>query len=370
MDNTWEQMLQGQQGVDPDLMEMQYLAQSGQIPMAGPQLSLTKKVKTPKAGPTPDEQKMLALVEQYGLANQEALKQQEQGVNTLADYVQQAQSATPAVDWRPLASIYKMDQSALPSAETPEARQTRLLSLENHLQGARKELSQGKLGALKEQIQAYKAAKDNSLDEELKTAKIGFYTRAPGMQADRQMFTAHTNLTNKVKNDRQLGQRLAQLQNLQNSMDIAIKADVMTPQQFHEWQQSVRSNLGLKGTSGVSEREETQIKSLGMNVANVRQFLTGVPQDVNNPELFKHLKELVAIEQQNLTKQAEKRVKGLVAGYEHMYNKNPAYKKDLDNAVKAAVDQFGTEVGTTEGETKEWEGKTFKFTDGKWVRIK
>lgn len=393
--NTWVQMLQGQQALDPtdpDIQELQLMTEAtGGLPVMPttsskpwekPQLSVSRKIKTGYQTPqqSANEQEMLNLVRQYGAASQSALGQQEEGVNTLGKRIGDMRAQGPGTNWRPLASFLDTMTGGnlaanVPSVATPEAYGEKMLGLESDLQKARQGLSKEKADALKEQIAAYKASKDSSLDEELKTAKIGFYNQRPALQANQQMFQAHKDVLNKIKTDKQVTARLAQMQNLQNAMDIINKADIVTPQQIHEFQQAVRNNIGLKGSSGVSERDETYIKSLGMNVANVKQFLTGTPQDVsNNPALIKHLKDLVRIEQANISKQADRRINSLAGGWGHLYKNNPAYKAELDAAIQGSTDQFdqgapnALEVGHEEGGYKYIGGPTGE--PASWEKIK
>lgn len=165
--------------------------------------------------------------------------------------------------------------------------------------------------------------------------------RQEGMEdwRDRQV---HKDIINKAKGDKVLVQRLTQAQNLDNAL-TAFERGTATPQQFEELQQAVRANMGIKGTSGIAEREATKLNSLGQRGASVLQFLTGNPQDVNkfiNPAMIEHVKSLVDIERKNIRKQADQRLRAVTAGQGNVYNRRPDLRADLEEAVAAQSSQF------------------------------
>lgn len=295
-----------------------------------------------------------ALFNQYGQKQQEALAQEQIGIDQLKQYQRQLQNQNgSAQDWvLPLAAIGEslggpktVEALRASGIETPQERKKNIIALQEKIQEYQNKATKGNLEALKTQLESYRKSQLTPLDNELKNAKIGFYNSGnrEKLQTERQDFQAHSGVVNKLMNDKQLGQRLSQTNNMQNSLDIINKADVITPQQIHEFQQAIRANLGIKGTSGVGEREETYIKTLGMNAANVKQFLSGDPQNVaNSPVLLKHFKELAGIEQKNISNQSKKRMDALTAGHESVYKRNPTLKKDLDEAVKNVGAQFET----------------------------
>lgn len=154
---------------------------------------------------------------------------------------------------------------------------------------------------------------------------------------------AHRQTVQAIKTNRPLAQRIGQYQNLANALTVLTNADKVTPQQLHEAQQAIRSNIGIKGTGGVEERKETYYHSLGLNAANWQQFLTSKPVDIkHNKELMKHVKELAILEQANIESQYKDQLSALAAGHEWVYD-NPEfahYKKSLDSLLKNQAAQF------------------------------
>ena len=161
----------------------------------------------------------------------------------------------------------------------------------------------------------------------------------------RQAFQAHKQVVANLKNDPQLKQELTQLRNLDNASSIVAQAKNLTPQQIEEFQQSVRSNLGIKGGSGVNERAGTYLKSLGWRADEMAQFLTGSPASISqNDPLVRHIKELAQIESQNVKGQMQDRLDAVSGGYGSIYEKYPEFKKDLDSLVKNVSKQGQTRV--------------------------
>ena len=110
-----------------------------------------------------------------------------------------------------------------------------------------------------------------------------------------------------------------------------------------EFQQAIRANLGIKGGSGIGERERTQFNTLGLNAERFKQFLTGNPADIaKDSTLVQHLKDLAAVEQNNIKQQAQNRLNVLTSGYGSIYKRHPEYQQDLEDAAKAAAGQFGS----------------------------
>ena len=155
-------------------------------------------------------------------------------------------------------------------------------------------------------------------------------------QQERLDNSNHQKTLQRLNNNPGLSQRLNQLQNLDNSLGLITDVDKVTPQQFQEFQQAVRSNLGIKGTSGVDERSGTYLTSLGLRADNFNQFLSADPQDIGkNNALLKHVTQLASIERRNAQSQYEKRLSAVTAGNESMYARRPDLKNDLDSAVGA-----------------------------------
>lgn len=160
-------------------------------------------------------------------------------------------------------------------------------------------------------------------------------------QLEKQANQIHTGVVAKLQRDPILKQKLTQLQNLSSALSNFDNADHPTPQSFDELQQAVRANLGIKGSSGIGEREHTTMNSLGLNTARMMQFATGNPQDIAKDAGFaKHIKDLVKLEQKNIKSQVEKHLGTLTAGHASMYSKYPALKADLEDLTSAYGGEF------------------------------
>lgn len=172
-------------GVLPDLT-----AETQLLPKAPTKVSVSssQSFKSPQQKATED--KMLGLVEQYGKASQEALNQQESGVNQLAEYLNTMKPKDgggdlSAIDWRPSAAAFSPQLLQGLSAPTdPNEAKNKFLGLQMALQGQRNNLSASKLGALKEQINSYRASKDDALDREVKLATIAEKRALAGLRGD------------------------------------------------------------------------------------------------------------------------------------------------------------------------------------------
>lgn len=154
--------------------------------------------------------------------------------------------------------------------------------------------------------------------------------------------TTHNQVMNKVKTDKVLNNRLQQMNNLQNAQS-AFEQGTATPQQFEELQQAVKSNLGIKGSGGVTERQRTYLESLGIDAAAATQFVSSKPTDIRAmgaDPLIHHVMGLVKAETTNIEKQALQRVDALTAGNESLYSKRPDLKQDLNNFVGGYKSQY------------------------------
>lgn len=156
----------------------------------------------------------------------------------------------------------------------------------------------------------------------------------------------HERVLTRVASNPVVKARLTQYQNLDNALAAVSQAENLTPQQVHEFQQSIRSNLGIKGTGGVGEREETYFKSLGLNAANMKQFLTGDPATLaKDSKMMIHLKDLAAVEQSNIRKQLEKALSAASGGHGSMYARRPDLKQDLMESLAAQSEQIAPAQG-------------------------
>lgn len=144
----------------------------------------------------------------------------------------------------------------------------------------------------------------------------------------------HERVLSRIASNPNIKARLTQYQNLDNALSTITQADTVTPQQVQEFQQAVRSNLGIKGGSGVGEREETYFKSLGLNAANFNQFLSGDPVALSkDTKLMHHLKNLASVEQGNIKKQYAQSLKAASGGHASMYARRPDLQSDLEENI-------------------------------------
>lgn len=149
---------------------------------------------------------------------------------------------------------------------------------------------------------------------------------------DRQVRMLHDRMLRDATQDKTLRQYTQQFGNLNNAISNLANADLADPASFDEAQQAVRGALGIKGTSGVGEREKTQLNGLGYNLDRLTRFIQGKPANISQQDEFmRHIKQLAALEQNNVTAQFQKRMAPLLARNKWIYE-NPRYdylKEDL-----------------------------------------
>lgn len=150
----------------------------------------------------------------------------------------------------------------------------------------------------------------------------------------------HQKILDKMSNDPQLKARATQYTNLQNALATITQAKDLTPQQIFEFQQAVRSNLGIKGSGGVGEREQTYMNSLGLKAATWKQFLTGDPEKLaKDSGMMNHFKDLANVEMNNIDTQMDSRLNAVASGHGTMYSRRPDLQQDMEtskmNYVKA-----------------------------------
>jgi hypothetical protein len=130
--------------------------------------------------------------------------------------------------------------------------------------------------------------------------------------------------------------------NLQNAVSNFQKGGA-TPQEFQELQQGVRSNLGIKGTSGVNERADTYLTDLGLKADEKKQFLFGDLQSVmeNHPQLANQVLKMADLEVQNKRAQYQARIQQLKAGHASFYKNHPDLSQDYDATAQAGLGVMG-----------------------------
>lgn len=157
--------------------------------------------------------------------------------------------------------------------------------------------------------------------------------------------TTHARNISDINKDTGLNQLQTTFQNLNNAKTLFEKGGA-TPQEFAELQQAVRSNLGIKGGSGVDERSETYLKSIGINKDKLVQFLSGNPQSVlkDDPKFANQVLGLVDIELKNKQSQASSQIQRLGSTHAASFYNKPGredYRSDLMNTMGQRMGQFG-----------------------------
>lgn len=193
------------------------------------------------------------------------------------------------------------------------------------------------------------------------------------MRQDRMDQMVHQRNLMAIKRDPNLRNRMQQYQNLDNAMNLITQAKKLTPQQIDDFQQAVRANLGIKGSSGVDERGRTYINTLGLNSARFGQLLTGNPADLaKNSALMEHLRDLAINEQKNIQSQYLNSLKAAGAGNASLYSRRADLRADLDGLFQANQNQLSSVVGGANTapqqapQTKVVHGITYHKVDGGW----
>lgn len=162
---------------------------------------------------------------------------------------------------------------------------------------------------------------------------------------DRLDQSAHQRNLQTIKKDPNLRARMTQYQNLDNALNIITNTDHLTPQQIDDFQQSLRSNLGIKGNSGVDERGRTYINTLGLNAARFQQLVTGDPANLaKDTALMQHLKNVAVQEQSNVRQQYEKSLNAATAGNGSIYARRPDLRQDINDLLQANRAQLTSDV--------------------------
>jgi hypothetical protein len=183
-----------------------------------------------------------------------------------------------------------------------------------------KELS-GEMGIVRNMFSPIAAVKTRQIDE-------GVHKGAVDDVSDKNknvsaLQTTYQNLNNAIKNFKQGG---------------------ATSQEFNELQQAVRSNAGIKGQGGVSERADTYLKSQGLRWQDLEQFWTGDPKSVleNNPKLAEVILNVANLELENKRSQAFGQIDKASKKHQSFYSApgHESYAKDFTDTKNAELSQF------------------------------
>ncbi len=154
----------------------------------------------------------------------------------------------------------------------------------------------------------------------------------------------HNQNVKDVVNDPMVNSLITTSSNLNNAISN-FKQGGATPQELDELQQSVRSNLGIKGNSGVSERGNTYLTSLGIDKDRFLQKFTGNLQDTmkSDPQFANVVLKIADNERQNKLAQAKAQMSKKAAAHKSFYNQpgNEGRKADLQDAIDQQLGQMG-----------------------------
>lgn len=327
----------------------------------GPQMpeAVTSAFQTQEPFPTAEKLAKSPYAEKYMQKAMESIDQQRKGMKEVEAEFSKLNQTPQGPNLAPLLALSDFfgDTKYMKDYESPEAlakkNQKEAAALKLQMQKGYGDISDKELALLRAQMQDQK---QNSVDQDMLQLKKELIKssiarnqgvanlNAPGGARENMFDVAlHDKVTKRVSGDKILGQRQTQYQNLSNALAAVQQADLAPVQQIHELQQAIRKNMGIGGSSGVAERTDTYLNSIGMDKAKFMQYLTGNPQDVlsTHPEMMKHLLEVAKIEMENIAEQKDKRLKVLTSGYDNaLYNKRPDLREDLNLATQAAGEQF------------------------------
>lgn len=153
----------------------------------------------------------------------------------------------------------------------------------------------------------------------------------------------HTAAVKAITDDSYTKQLLTSKQNLENAIQNYEKGGA-TPQEFAELQQAVRANLGIKGQTGVGERQESYLKSVGLSIDKVNQFLSGNPQSVleSDPAFSNQILGLARLEVANKSQQGLQQIDKNSKRYKSFYQAPgmAAHQPDFEATLDAQKQQF------------------------------
>lgn len=320
-------------GVTPNGVPLGLTGGAGAASPASPTMNVMQILQSP------EYKAKLAALSKRG---QDALNEQKQGIDQNQEMIQKLsgfQSNAPLYNW-----IDDTTGSHLMRGyQDPAEKAKMVLGLQNMLQGQKKDMSKDEIDFIKSQL----SSQFDPLKIQKEMAQIDYYNRygqggpVQGLQQQRQDFQEHQQVLKSVDNDKTNLQRIASTSNIANSLNNFANADIKSAAQLDELQQTIRSNLGIKGQGGVDEREKTYLNSLAQDLARASTYWKSGPQGVEKAaSIVAHLKQLAALEQQNFQNQAATRTQALISGHESLYERNPTLKADLERKIEAAKKQY------------------------------
>lgn len=228
-------------------------------------------------------------------------------------------------------SKWQSDKSTDPAAKAEIAKQGMMAAQQLESWGMKLDhvYQMGKTEATIEGMKAGKAI----------TADAGMYkadrmAEATQGRVSQRNEVIHGNITKDIYKATE--KQLTQFNNLDNAVSNFHNGTAPTPESFADMQQAVIANLGIKGNSGIQEREERRLKGIGLKAAEVMQFLSMKPQDINKfmgAPFAEHIIKLAQNEQQNIRQQVDRVVQSKMAAHKSFYDKNPDLKSDAEHFV-------------------------------------
>jgi hypothetical protein len=326
-------------------------ARSGMLHSAHSQ-SMSMSMPQSVSESSSQDQRNQDLIKQYSDQSKGYLAQQNQGLKQLEENYNQMRAAPQNMDYTPFASFAKFlnpnDQGndALISAakesapETKQAREEKLLKLQDMIQQRKGDISKQSLSQLADMIKAQKGSDELSTLLKMSTIDknkaIGNAMSARPAQFDRSIAErAHQNILTKLATNKNAQQKLQSIQGIDNAGKIIEDAPIVTPQIFHDYQQALVGAI-QRGNSGIAERAERYMKSTGIDAATIQQYLTGnpvsIPQGQENA-FYKATQGFAKSERGNIEKQYGQILGSISSGQAHIYDKHPELKKDLGSAL-------------------------------------
>lgn len=359
-DNLYKATMASQMPSDED--QILLAAQGGTPGEASPQ-PLADVAAYAASKKSPDHSELLKMLGELDSRSNKSLAAQRAGLSSSEEMLKKLMTSNPDAfnrAIRPLAALTDAWTGSKLSAgidnSSEQTRAAQIMNLQNMIQNQRDKIGDNEQNALKLKIGTMLGlSKDD--------AKVS----PMDLMSERQAFMAHKDVLAKVDKDPQLKQSLSNYKNLDNSFNNIANADLITPEQLEEFQQSVRGALNIKGTGGVNERERTYLKALDIESLKLKELLKSAPQGIRRDHpILQHFNQLVGLEHGNIRKQYDERLGALTAGYESIYESHPKFKHDLENKIKASREQVahsaalegsGPEIGTVE------DGHRFKGGD-------
>jgi hypothetical protein len=258
----------------------------------------------------------------------------------LGDY----QNMDQGVDFTPLAALSdawfggNLTAAAKQIApQSPAERQQTIMALQDKIANAQRDIPKAELDAMKLRLEqlSYMDQRDNALEiakinAEARKAAGGLSGVRAGIAQDR-LASAAADVIDKdplVKKYYDLSE--------QADRDVALlDTPLLTFQNLNEVQIGLARVISGGGQSAVSREEKTEFKTLGLELANLKQKLTGKPQDVASPEIVAQLKHIGERLKMGLQNNAYNRASKLAQGRGKVYKNNPVAAEVLKDKVES-----------------------------------